>query len=142
MTNLLFFFCKITMSYFGLIWSKNECFWKKNSLYVFTILLFLSLFSSITSFLFCFSNWVFLVNVWARITVYYFSWFNVWIMSFRRWMLKSVLNVEYLFVLLILSVAEFFNLGDLQDIKIISFELRHPYKNEHLNIVCQNLNSH
>ena len=41
---------------------------------------------------------------------------------------KLVLNVEYLLLLSFLTMAEFCYLGHLQVIKIISFELWHPYK--------------
>ena len=36
----------------------------------------------------------------------------------------------YLVLLFLLTTAKFCNLGQLQDIKIIVFELRHPYKSD------------
>ena len=45
-----------------------------------------------------------------------------------RQMLKLASNVEYL--LIFLTVVKFCNLEHLQDIKLISFELRHPYKSD------------
>ena len=45
-------------------------------------------------------------------------------------MLKLILNVACLLFLSILTAAEFCNLGHLQGNNIISFQLRHPYKND------------
>ena len=77
-------------------WNSNvQTFWTCSQSHIIEILLCKSFYAPLRA---IFLEITSLYKVAKTTTDFYFSWFNVWIMSFGRWMLTLVLNVEYMFL--------------------------------------------